>query len=355
MRILLILLTLFSSVLALHPIGVKAYQTITINAAQVAETNSHFLYQRKIPRTGEVIANCTSSVNIVVYNSTADTTKRPKWVVFTTDTIFLYTDIAVSTVTGGALIIGYGLTTNTINSASTFTNCGITHYYGLNETVGSSTAIDYASGNDLTIGAGVTMGNGCYFYKCATMNNLTTSTLTYGSDLFGTGLKTFSAIIKIQVKNYTEIFRTGSFIIRSTAAALEIYNNSVLASFAGTPIPNNTVCHLAVIRKADGKVSAFVNGSQVGTETSTTTPVAGTLISVGLNNASYTYNGTIEEINFLSGGTAGYVQMRYNMLFNPSTFSTLGAVKSTSTTSGTSRWTAFKTNNKWDTFKRAWK
>lgn len=338
MRILFLLLFCITNLAfgVMHPKGVMSFTKITINHAQVSETNGHFLFQRKIPRTGLIVDNCTTAVNAVVYKS--DSTKIPKWVVYTTDTLFLYADVAISNTADSSIYVGYGLGVNAVNSASTFTNCGITHYYGLNDAVGSGTAVDYAAGNNLTVGAGVTMGNSCYFYKCATMGNLTTSTLTYDSDLFGTGTKVFDAIIKILVKNYTEIFRTGSVIIRSTASALEIYNNSSLALFSGTPIPTNEVCHLTVIRKSDGKVSVFVNGLQYGTETATTTPVAGSLLSVGLNLSSYTYNGTIEEFNLSTNSTSSNIADRHKMLFSPETFSTLSNIKSATSTGASSKW-----------------
>jgi hypothetical protein len=70
-------------------VGSKAWQTITINHLSVAETSAHYLYQIKIPRTGLVASN-VNSADDVGFTRSNDTIRLPRWVIFTTDTIYLY-------------------------------------------------------------------------------------------------------------------------------------------------------------------------------------------------------------------------------------------------------------------------
>ena len=362
MRILLILLTLFSFSFALAPAGVKAFQIITINSSQVAETNTHFLFQIKIPCTGAVIANCTSSVNVVVYKSDIDTTKVPKWVVYTADTLFLYADVAVSTIANSSYVVGYGKAVNTANSSSTFTNCGITNFWGFDEPSGTST-VDFAGGQTGTISSPANRTTSGIFYKNIQFVNTSPSGISHTQEIIGSGNRSisFSIVRGAETGTLQRLFYNGKVEItlnNTNNGTVSFTNNGTItvASF-GNAFPNIGQRYFAMFtRSSTGDVDLYVNGAKVSTTQSGGATVVGTVgLKMGSLNGALPSNAAIDNVEFTSTiRTIEYHTTQYNMLFTPATLSTLGAVKSISTSSD-GKSSAFKSAFKWQAFKSAFR
>ena len=90
------------------------------------------------------------------------------------------------------------------------------------------------------------------------------------------------------------------------AAALEFYSGSAAVVSAGTVVVN-TWTHFAVTRNS-GSVRLFLNGTQVGSTTSFTTSMPGSLnMTVGDNAAATeSWNGYLDELR-VTNGYARYV------------------------------------------------
>src|SRR5574344_260615 len=159
MRILLLIALLCNVAFsALYLSGAEYTQIVTINHEQVAETNDNFLYQRKIPRTGD-IALSVESADDVAFTNVSDTTRRSRWVIVTPDTIYLYAHIAVSSTVDTSYRLQYGKSLNETNASATFTNCGITNFWGFNEANGSTTVYDYASSASGSLNGGTVISD----------------------------------------------------------------------------------------------------------------------------------------------------------------------------------------------------
>lgn len=317
--------------------GVTHYQEITINAAQVAETNPHFLYQVKIPRGALVASACTSSTNVVVYKSTTDTTKSPKWVVYTTDTLFLYSDQAVSTSTGGRLVVGYGLNVNTVNSASTFTNCGIAKFWGLDYHINGSTP-DYAGSATGTLVSPAVIGSGAFnnALDCSAGGEV-----SVGTSVFTTDQTAFTLNALLNVPNA----ESGNIFLRTLNASSRVQINFTTGSYIVVDVRNLTTAPrittttaytqldqwtmLSVVYNA-GAVKIFVNGTSLEFTGTASSSIPN--LQTAVAKISYTTNpikGKADNVMLASTAeTDGTITTRYNMLFTPDNFSTLGAVTS---------------------------
>lgn len=341
MRPLIIVLFTTLYCFALHPNGVTHFQTFTINSAQVAETNSHFLYQAKFVR---IASACTSSVNVVLYNQ-ADSSKIPKWVVYNADTIFLYADVTVSSTEDKTYTIGYGLKVNTVNTSSTFTNCGIVSAYGFDEASGTAVA-DYASGNNLTIAGSSTSGGTGLFCKAlnAAASGAVTSAAKYTynatsfsiSAIISTTLNfsTLQVIYRHQTPDDKLLYISGNTIAMRIAAA-----STPQGSFSTSGMNVSEKYLLTVVYNGGGatnadKLKIYVNGTEKTLSFSTPIPVTVAGESYHIFSAAASgLVGTIDNALICSSNkSAGCISTMYNMLFAPTTFSTVTLAKATKLT-----------------------
>jgi hypothetical protein len=339
---------------ALTPKNVSAYQTITINSEDAAEDNSHFLYQRKIPRIGDVITSCTSAVNVVVYKSITDTTKIPKWVVYTQDTLYLYADISVSTSQDSSYIVGYGLKVNEPNSTTTFTNCGVTAFYGFNESVDGATTLNYATGNSSVVAEPVTLGSAGKFGYSGLFGNtgvVTTPRIFNGLQKF-----TLSMIVNFTNTSTTSYFVSqevnASISFRILQAAGVLYFDVGLADVWVTHGITSgayglvTYVYDGTLTGNENRVKVFINGVQKTGHFTNTFPATTQTIALDptIGKATTGMVGKIDEF-MLSTNILSPVS-RYNQLFAPATFSTLGeVVKISTSTTGANRWGAYRKLN----------
>lgn len=352
MRILLSILFCVFIANAIAPKGAVVTQSVTINSAYVSETATHFNLPFKVPRTDIVAANCDSAKHVALTGST-DTVRVPRWVVFTTDTLFIYADVSKSSSVNTVYNLHFGKTLNEVNSASAFTNCGITSYWGLNEQSGTTVA-DYANGLTLTVGGGSTLGNAGVFY-----NALTGGASGYAgisnAVMSGKTAFTLTSIVNCDPVRNEIIYsaRTGSTValqvFRGVALTIDMSGGNS-SSISRTAIPNG-ISYITIV--FDGsktgnseRLKLYVNGilqsmTYTGTIPSSTITYSSlpTFDVGGYRGGNYGVNNIDESCLLSAAVTAGHEADRYKALFT-STFLTLGTPALNELTG--SRWSAYK-------------
>ena len=346
MRILLSILFCVFIANAIVPNGAIVTQSVTINSAYVSETSIHFRLQFKVPRTGIIAANCDSAKHVCM-TGINDTIRVPRWVIFTTDTIYVYADGAVNTSVNTSYNLHFSKSFNEVNTSSAFTNCGITNYWGLNEGTGS-TATDYAGGNSGTLTGNATWSNGQFYNGIL---NTTTGTSSYV--IANAGPTKGKSAVTVNFVATAPSFTTNQvyFAERNAtnrAIQVNIINDQLTVYVAGTVASNNygalssfssyvtantpflmTVVFDGTLDKAN-RLKLYVNGTQraltiaSGGIPATTENVSGAALY--LNGYTSTSNGGKMDECAIYGNavTAGNITSLYNMLFSPTTFFTLG-------------------------------
>lgn len=343
MRILILIALLCNTAFSsLYLNGATYTQTVTINHTSVSETNGHFLFQRKIPRTGS-IALSVDSANDVGITRINDTTRIPRWVVFTTDTIYLYADIAVSSTVDTSYRIQYGKALNEVNTSATFTNCDVTNYVGANSTAQDATVLNYVTSENLVVTSTAITGSQGLFSNGLEFFGTSDGKVTFGNEMVGTGDITISAMVKRKstAQTYQYILYNGAFELyfQTSNGNLYIHNSNTTYKQVSAALPELDVWYFLVVRiSSDGLCQVFINGSAVGVSSSSGPRATGPSAAyIGAKNTAYRLSSYVDEFmtrNVLA--TSSAIVDRYNMLFNPTTFSTLG------TPATQSKWGTYK-------------
>lgn len=332
----LILIALLCNMAFSAPVlnGAEYTQIVTINHLQVAETSSDFLFQLKIPRVGALLT-AVESADDVAFTNVNDTTRRARWVVYTPDTIFLYSHIAVSSTVDTSYRLQYGKALNEVNSSATFTNCGINNAW-------VDSTVDFASGNNLSAGNQPTYETG-KFNRSLVCTKETNS--TYGASILsGQTAFTVSMILK---PTESLISLQIPFADRNASVyyiQMQIQNNAMYVNFDGgtyvvsvtslpsyMPIDNYSLVSIVY----DGSVpvaSIYINGvlrgSTIAMPSSMSTYTG--VFRTGFDGVNYGFRGEIDNLILRKSAVSyNYVSDQYNMLFNSSTFSTLGTLLAT--------------------------
>ena len=347
--------------------GSKAWQTVTINHLAVGETTEHFLYQKKIPRTSAIAAN-VNSADDVGFTRVDDTIRIPRWVIFTTDTIYLYGDIAVSSTTDTSYRLQYGGALTEVNASATFTNSGIINFFGFDEASGTST-VDFATSNTASIVSPAELGATGVFWKAVTigpsgrvnagklsfMSEKTTfcisSCLYIETPTPATERVMFQQAVNPSNKVVVSLTSVGNIVAVVANASVTYGYFNIVGLSAGW---HNIVIDYngGGLANAD-RLKIYLDSEQKTLTFSGTIPAQ----TVNLSTADFNF-GISGFVGLTVDNFATYANSlvtratSYNMLFNPSTFSTLGAVQLTSTTG--SKWGGYKSAFK-DAYKRAWK
>jgi hypothetical protein len=351
-----ILISLLCSIAfsALYLNGATYTQIVTINHLQVAETNSDFLFQLKIPRVGALLT-AVESADDVAFTNVNDTTRRARWVVYTPDTIFMYSHIAVSSTVDTSYRLQYGKALNEVNSSSTFTNCGITNFWGMDNT--STPISNYAGGPTLTASGSWSSNTG--MFDVAVLSTVSTDMLTSDISIFAN--KT--------AFTYTILFRPGTiagdnifFSYRTSAGNIGFqiyYNPTIMNVYIGgvgnygqiaNPLVSNTPCLVSIVYDGTQSTNAtrlklFVNNEQKtfggfnGTIPASIPSISGAETGNGISGISTASPVGLIDDQCVAGAatTLGCISDRYNMLFTPSTFSTLGTPLATTSITGSRR------------------
>lgn len=371
---LILLLTSFAFS-AVVPNGTKYYVDITINSASVGETSAHHLLQRDLSSllsNANIKANFDSTIHLKVTTPT-DTAVRPKWLLFTkldSTKMFLHCDAPVSTTENKVIRLCFSKSFTSTNSTAAFTNCGITNFWGFDNPVDGTTAIDYAGGITLTEGGGVTLGGSGKWYNCS--QNITSSAHMDGSfvptlvstqsfTISGYFMYTFNFTSSQVMIYFNDVVGFNNVDFYQISGALRIYMGMAnYLSYSTASLSLNTWYNYVVtfdgtLAEAE-RLKLYVNATQVsGTITGTiptTTSASNSTTRFGHNSLN-AFQGKYDNVFVASDiKSPGSITTSYNMTNSPTTFSTLGAVKSTVPTG--SKWSAYKSAYR-SAFKPAYK
>lgn len=323
---------------AIAPKGTIVMQSVTINSAYVSETSSHFLLQFKVPRTGLVAANCDSAKHIAM-TGVSDTIRVPRWVVFTTDTLFIYADVSKSSSINTVYNLHFSKTFNEINTQSAFTNCGIVSIVG-SDTIDGTSILDYANGNILTT-------EGSYTKSIFSNGSVTTHAQDIaGFPLLG-GMTTLTTTCVITpddaaTANVCLTYRVSAPAFQWSFTNVGLYvafSNSIHGLHNTSILSSGSTYHIAVVYNGAGatnadKVKLYINGESkaltfTGTIPSSITTISGADTRFGLRDVTInSFSGIMDNhIIYSTPQTIGCITDQYNMLFNPSSFFTLGSIQ----------------------------
>lgn len=291
-----------------NPVGVSYYVKQVIKKTVINDTYQNLMIPIKIPRTGKVLSNCDSSKHVVVYNK--EGTKIPRRVVFTSDTVYVYTNYSVNCKSDTSLFVGFGKTLNESNSALAFSNSGISDFWGFDSS--GTSGRDYVGSLHQTITAPDTQNSSTSKFKGALYSATNGKSTCNVQPLSNVTAFTLSVWV-YNTANGTQMVFTN----RNTSqpyVQLYIYNVNTLiihvggssTSFSATyPVmPLNSWTHLSVVydgSKSDnfGRLKLYVNGFL------STGNYAGTIpASVPVFTGGYTSIGSID-------GTPTYAMAGY--------------------------------------------
>lgn len=350
MRVLILIALLCNMAFsALYLNGATYTQVVTINHTSVAETNGHFLFQKKIPRTGNVILSVDSANNVGITRIN-DTTRIPRWVVFTTDTIFLYADIAVSSTVDTSYRLQFGKALNETNSSAAFTNCGIVQAWLFDEDDGAATVRNYANGSVGTVNSPAYISNRKAIFTGAATGPSTNSIITTENELM------LPNRTIITVGKSSTIAGTHSYINNrnySVGGGFVLYTNATnvvaaLSPAASVQTPQNAGSRMQIAASisSDNVLKLYTDGVyRAMGNVPTGIYATPSNVIIGGNNTGGTgyigFNGEIEQIVvYDSELSLENITTNYNMLFNSSAFATLGTPALNELTG--SRWSAYK-------------
>jgi hypothetical protein len=314
------------------PIGTKRIIPITANRLRIGEAASNFSYQIKLNLTNESKFKSlfNSANNIVVYDPLVDM-QRPATILITPDknSVLVYFDGPTQQSENRQFYVCAGPTINRVNSSQAFTNSGITNWWGFDEQAGSTTVADYAGGvtGELSVPSILTNG---YFGGCVEyFNNSVGFVKVNNGELIGVGALSIDMMLLIKAhKTYNSVVTNGSFkfIINSSGQSLIASNGSTYGTF-NTNLQANAWYHVVVQRDANGLVSLFLNGIQIGAPTNCGSPTAySTYLRIGaFSDNSFPMNGKIDQLSIINSTvqSTGTIQTRSAMLLQ-SDFWTVG-------------------------------
>lgn len=351
-RSLLLILACVGSLFAVTwPSGTKYVIEIPIDSTKIGEAISNFPFQKALVTDAKAKANFNSINNICIFDAVRGMI-MPKGASYTTkDTVLIGWDGTTVSPIQHRYFACFGLGVNNINSANAYTNSNTTNRYPLDDSTGSTIAIDRAGGANITASGNTTFGVAGKFGKCVSMS--TTAKLVCQSDVIGTATHSVEFIFKTNsLSNYNRLFNNGKFLVQTMVSG---YLNAYINSTGAGVFPSlaiNTWYHVVLIIENTGYLTAYVNGAQTYPRTFLAVPATGTTpLCMGSDYSAdtYTLNGYMDEIAITSDAkSAGFALTRYNMLMNPQTFWTQGT--SFSVGRGGNKRLAFR-----QAFKDAWR
>lgn len=336
----------------IFPAGTR-FISVVVNKSKVASSLSNFLYQidlSSILSTDAAFKACISTVsNITVYDPVSDTI-RPKYAKLdlTSNILLIYFDGNCSTSVDKLYFVCAGLSLDYVNSKSALTANYYSNYYGLNELVNGSFTEDIAGSLNGSVVSPAAIGvtGGKFGNVAGSMG--TTGYINLGDITALNAASTFSIEGVAKRQNNSNPYRlffsykdANNFISIATGGVGNNYLNininsggSSYGMFLMTGlIANSQYFHYnAVFDSAGsgnaGKLKIYINGQPVtltfvGTIGSCPN-LAGVVKSIGAS--SYSWNADVDEIGIRTiASTSGNVLSRYNMIFSPATFFTIGA------------------------------
>lgn len=331
--------------MTLYP-GTKAFAILTINSAFVAETNPHFLCQvnaSSLLLNAKFKSFISSRANILVWDLQGLVIRPSRMILnLAGNELFIYFDGAVSSTVSLQYAICVSPLFVETDSASAFTNCGIDYACLFNEASGTTTT-DAVIGITGT-GTNVTLGSSGFFYKSAQFNTgAARITPATSLDISNKKVLSYEFVIKMNdVSLANQVFfgkyESGSAynLIQTSSSNLRWNFTNGTTSYGGYvfggDLQNDAFAHIVCLFDGSqagnsNRLKIYVNGEQktltfVGTIPNTSPTVTNPLFGAAANS----FVGNLDKF-FISTTSKIDAVSRYNVLFNPSSFLTLGPAK----------------------------
>jgi len=306
----------------------EAYLPFTNNASRVSETATNFLHQVDL---SAALSNTTfkslitDRSNLLIRDGSATTMPSKIVLDLGNNTLFAYFNGPKSTVTNTTFYLHASAAFAEADSTTAFTNSGITQFLPLD-----SNSLNAASGTVWDNLGTVTYGSG-KFNDAAIFNNTSTSTIQANSQVIGTGDLSVSLCFNIApgAKSYHDFMMNGRFYLRYVPSVnIHVYNDAANSGIFNMSLNAGTWHHLTVSRKSTGYTTLYVNGTS-HSEKYCGVPQVG-LMNPMLSNQGDSVghlNGVLDEVRITNRlTTAGEAIDLYRVLFEPSTFYTLGEI-----------------------------
>lgn len=318
------------------PLGTKYYIPITVNKSQITESDTSFPYQWDLSTylsNASFKAAISGPQNILVYDPISNVV-RPRVVKLDlpTNKLLVNHDGPKSTSVDRVFYICAGLNLNGVNSASTFTNSGISSFWGFDEFVSGAITNDDAGGATGTVVAPASLGNAGLFGNCVNFNGLAAK-VNLSPFTISQGVASISFIARISTTGPIQaIFTSTSIAIHTTTTTgLTVAWNYYASpqTWTGIFTPNQWV-HIVITHLVNGTTEVFKNGISQGIKNTGYNAAATTDGRLGYYNGStQRLYGDIDQFEYSAGTKTAHSSLdQYNMLFNPSTFRTFGSAVS---------------------------
>ena len=289
----------------------------------------HFAYFIDLSQYLATDASFKSAISqagdIAVYDRISDTV-RPRHVILdlTNNKLLVYFDAARIVNSSSIFYICTG-PLNQLNSPFVWSDNNYTSFWGFDEFANGSTSIDFTRAHDLSVIAPATIGHAGKTGNSALFTEVI-GRLEATSSVIPVGDISIEFIIKlISLRTGTRIIDNGKFHIRTeNGGGFTIISDTGgmdSATLGDDGAALNNWVHCVVVRKANGNVLFYQNGTQRGIERPSGTPtIAGaTLLWVGYGD-SKPLGGYIDCLGLYSGLMAPEtILQRSKMLLTPDT------------------------------------
>lgn len=319
-----------------------AHLPFTCNASRVTETATHFLHQVDLSAAlsnATFKAAVTDRSSLVIQDDLGNPLPSKMILDLTGDTLFAYFDGPKSTSASTTFHLYASPDFTEVDSTAAFTNCGITNFWGFDETSGT-TAHDYAGSVDITLN-GMTLNNtGLFGGSTLSDDDTDWAASSLNPDYAGASSMVLSMTMKRNASGQEKTtVRYGNF---SAAPFLFQFggDNTIFVYLNGPRIttteavgaPGAYHSYTAVFNgslSGSDRIKLYYDGALKSTSTydsfPTTMPYDPYPVYIG-HDGGWGQVANYDNIYIKSSATVGFITDTYRSLFEPSTFYTLGEV-----------------------------
>jgi hypothetical protein len=316
------------------PSGTSYFVPIVVNREKVGEAATSLLYQinfsSKLVTDSVFKGYITTAANIAVYDADLNST-RPRRVVLdlTNNKLLIYWDGVASTAINKKFYVCVGAEISQTDSVSAFTNSGITKYLGFDDDINSSVAIDYVGNNSGTIISPAAISSNGKFGNALQFVQDNSSLVNLTPFAFGLTAQTISFVIKrgATTGTYQYLFVDGKveITLNNTSNATITYTNLGASGYATftNALPNiGEFYHVTFLRKLNGNVALFINGTQLGIEQAAGALQNGIGLKIGSWANTLPTNAMIDSFCVINSiVSTNCITTNYNMVFGATFFS----------------------------------
>lgn len=308
------------------------------NGYRVTETTTHFLHQIDL---SQALSNTyfksiiTNRANLSIRDINGNIMPSKIMLDLINNKLFVYFD-GSKTVASNTVFYLYADTPNQVDSVEAFTNCGITNFWGFDET-GGTTAYDYVSSANINL-TNFSFNQIGIFDKSALA--ITTSSWGYSSSNLNyantTSMVMFLNLKRNSIGQEKTTIRYGNWSVVNLGLQFNSNNTAFLYS-GGARFTSNSVlgvdsayhtytCIYNGNLVNEQRLKLYYDGQLQTLSTSGTVPTSFTTIQYPVcigHNADWSQIGNYDNMFFMNSCTEGFIADRHRVLFEPSTFYTI--------------------------------